>query len=1133
MTELMQLRRSQRSQIKSKQNTSAQSNSASRESDDNESMLEEEGEREQEYEEEGGEEEEEEDEYTPSSRKRKTASSLTNTRKKRNNNRFINVDSSMVNEDFQENELYRNLCNPEVSIHDLVLEWIDNYQEDYNDNKHDSITQLINLILRSCGCTYLFQPHDLVNLESASQTIGELVLAFRNQGSHEYPFISNNKNLKFFKHNIIDFYQELIDVCHERELLYKESMDDDESNNEESLASPLMNQFLTWILSLSVCNLRPLRYVSTSVILSVNTKLCDIISSVTGALDKQKRQLQSTKKTKRPLKQKIDAIEANITQFDHWKNTLIEYCDDITETAFIHRYHDVDSLIRQECISQLAAWMLSYPEKYLESSYLRYFGWLLSDPNNSVRNEVMKSLVKLNKYSNAHSSIMEVGLRQFTDMYKDQMINMLLVDHDYNVKTNIITIMMELHKAGCLTSDDHSKLGQNYLNIIKFGSGLSKSNDDRFKTEYSKLVYLGISSSIEKSQEYYKETIEDLDQEYHTDFSFLLSLKILLSSPSLCDEEAVSSFTMGKDCIEKFPLAVAYKYMNTFTDMGKLSKYLVRYFLFDASRIDLDQVSETNRSVAEELKDTLELNEDESVRLLELIYGTVLSMQSFKSKWADNPDYKQFRVILIDNFGAIANKQLKSTGSGSDIFLWIWDAIITVPEADDSFYSTFQTTEKLNIYTDITIKILNFYQDVPTLSDDTSKCFNSIFNKLLAGFNYNENLNIPEQQLLNTNIKIKVNDVLNFLLDDIKNTLNENLLADNPLGKVISSAASISKFVQLGNYIDICDVIEKSQFPLLETIISDILDVFNLKELEKENIDMETFSISLRLSLDIFLMVNSIQIEKLLEVKSNQSHFDMGAMFEPSYHFIKATVKLVCNCEELIRLEDEGIGSYYDENHLFEIKRRKSSIINILTMVGSKIIDILVSLKVFYYKYESNNEFSNFSRFFNGPIGHFIKQEIPIDLQKQFLNIYLIKETALAQIIGIDLERMDEENVNYGNEFIGFDDSDETNEQETDETQQEGSNESRLLTLKTNTEKQIRLWKAERDLCVFTVKLFTLINLNMVNKFVLERINLNAARIGGLYLKIVKQNEASHNGEVSQEAESSQIHSHELESEIA
>lgn len=58
---------------------------------------------------------------------------------------------------------------------------------------------------------------------------------------------------------------------------------------------------------------------------------------------------------------------------------LETYFREIFDAVFIHRYRDAEPSIRVECIKSLGVWMSTLPEQFLEGTYLRYIGWMLTD----------------------------------------------------------------------------------------------------------------------------------------------------------------------------------------------------------------------------------------------------------------------------------------------------------------------------------------------------------------------------------------------------------------------------------------------------------------------------------------------------------------------------------------------------------------------------------------------------------------------------------------------------------------------------------------------------------------------------------------------------------------------------------
>ncbi|RKP09591.1 hypothetical protein THASP1DRAFT_28624 [Thamnocephalis sphaerospora] len=68
---------------------------------------------------------------------------------------------------------------------------------------------------------------------------------------------------------------------------------------------------------------------------------------------------------------------------------------DTLVAIFVHRYRDVDPTIRAECVTAIGTWIAQYPARFLESQYILYLGWSLSDSITQPRLEALRVLAKL------------------------------------------------------------------------------------------------------------------------------------------------------------------------------------------------------------------------------------------------------------------------------------------------------------------------------------------------------------------------------------------------------------------------------------------------------------------------------------------------------------------------------------------------------------------------------------------------------------------------------------------------------------------------------------------------------------------------------------------------------------------
>lgn len=1127
---------------------------------------------------------------------KKRSKGPTNSRKKSKTSRKIGPKSvEELGPDFEENVLYKALSKPDLSTQELALEWIEEYVENEENNKDSElIAALVNLLLRSCGCIYLLQPHDLVNLESAAETVGELTIAFEKQQYHEYPFISNNKDLKFFRKNVCEFFEDLIYLAHEKGLLYRASQEDeeDDSDGEEEtlLAAPLMNKILTWLTSLSSCTVRPLRHISTTILLTIQTKLCDIVVTITTTLEKYQRQLSNItnnskhKGNKKPRNSKADAISKNIHIYHNQKETIYEYFGEITETTFIHRYRDVDASIRQECLRQLGQWMTTYPDFFFQSSYLRYFGWLLSDPSNHVRAEVTKVLLKLYKNASNGNQNMSIGFRQFTERFKKQLINMSRKDNDFNVKHNLISICCELLKIGFLEESDNLQISQIFYYLLDYGSGFGQSSDEKLKMELSRFINLVNLESTKVELEKYSIFTENYESPQFGSEHGKLDINDCLRTKNLIKflKNSYDSYLKNKPTIESelpstrnfTPIATVFKSLYRLPSYAKSWEFLVRYLLFDLSSITfhpkLGNIEEENVEVTN-FKKLLELSgETDYYYLLNFINGSISSILSSnikrgKDEAENEENHTSVLIKLIDYLPAI-QKSLNKSNNQFLIFLDLWNVLIVSFSHSDNIYTMFQSMGQLNVYNDITSKIISFYQSYESTdfeNDIILQVFDEYFNKLLINY---DNHTSPTQSInssapsniMNTDIRLKIQNLLQELIAELKEIYNSNTLLTElgdqeayndelktqkfVIDTLINASNPLAKLGKLGNYININEYINNSSgnssSSIVELMTWKVLDRLDIEKMidQWSNSFLQTidkFIDSYKVTLDFILVWNSWKLETLIYVpayedNNSQHHYDIELIFDDVVSVLKPNFKIFQSFFSSI----DGIyetcsssSSISNENAYLMIEKLNS----LKTLLGAKIIDIIVSMKVFYMKFNNNNNFKNFNRFFNETdgMGKYISKTIPVRFQNELLNIFLYKESKLANLIDVELDRTDEEDVNF-EEFHnlnkekekenrrGFD-SDGDDADDGYASDEDGENEEKIKAkakldqLKKQQKKESEIWLAEKDLCVFTVKLFTLIHLSMVNDFVLSRLSLNSEKIGGLYYKLLKLNEEQMN----------------------
>ncbi|CAG8610701.1 5394_t:CDS:10, partial [Ambispora leptoticha] len=146
---------------------------------------------------------------------------------------------------------------------------------------------------------------------------------------------------------------------------------------------------------------------------------------------------------------RYNSLETKTTELNDKKEQLHSYLNEFFDCVFVHRYRDVEAMIRAECIKELGLWISKYPELFLDDTYLRYIGWQLSDKSPLVRIESVKSLSRL--YA---KETFKTSLRHFTERFKSRILEMGLMESDITVRISSINLLAQISQAELLEDSD-------------------------------------------------------------------------------------------------------------------------------------------------------------------------------------------------------------------------------------------------------------------------------------------------------------------------------------------------------------------------------------------------------------------------------------------------------------------------------------------------------------------------------------------------------------------------------------------------------------------------------------------------------------------------------------------------------
>lgn len=216
-----------------------------------------------------------------------------------------------------------------------------------------------------------------------------------------------------------------------------------------------MENIQVWIGSMSSAVNRPFRHTTTVVSLAMMDGLCSVGKSLVETQARFQRQIEGEEKKTKVNRQRIEAIRQQAEEEAMKAGTVNEIAKDLFDGIFVHRYRDVDEKIRVECVAHLSNWITTYSDRFLDGTFIRYLGWLLSDPSPLPRHETVKQLQKMYKEAN-----MLNGFQAFTERFKDRMIEMATRDAEPGIRASTVELLDTLRAAGVLEPHDIDSVGR-------------------------------------------------------------------------------------------------------------------------------------------------------------------------------------------------------------------------------------------------------------------------------------------------------------------------------------------------------------------------------------------------------------------------------------------------------------------------------------------------------------------------------------------------------------------------------------------------------------------------------------------------------------------------------------------------
>lgn len=954
-----------------------------------------------------------------------------------------------VMKEFQHTELFTMLATADdISIEEVIRELLDQYSND----RDEVVKNIINLLLDCCGAMVHVEDHDIHNNESASDTLSELQLSFQKQKIHEFNLLvsklkKRNAQYKPLYQNFVEFMFKFLEVADDLQLLYNEDdgqgSTEDDTNEGGMKTGQLVLDLLTWLSAFSVSRIRCFRYVSTlSLYIFQDYLSAHAVSLEKDYLAKLTKQLKMENKKMKPNTKTVEKLEENIEEVQNNKAIIDNILDNIVRLCFVNRFKDVDEAIRAESMFHLATWIRNNPEYFMKVTYLKYFGWLLSDSSVNVRSEILHSLPSLIKSSHHASMVDNPAIRQFFERFKSRILEIAIMDVEIEVSINAINVLIEASSLDYLEDSE----------ILKISSLIFDNEDTKVSStsKNSRLMATVAKFLARVSNQQYETFMNshNLDEKISsikTSIIIKIGIIIRLMNSSLLyyvnNSKNYDPSTTSRSQILFQAAEFLYPFFGS--QVGNICQ-----LLSDDNEF-VPVYEEIVKSAGDNINDDMDIDNEEPSSQILIDKTPLLPM--------DN-DNVAFYVIVLSGLceGGMNGKSQNSSSIAIAVLPYLEKLLKNLSGTSTSIF-----LQILNIF-----NLFNFDKWVHA---GCEKNINNINSMILKGFS--------GIVLMHTNVKDNTFDTFSktiahikeLHLKDIDNVwINEISMIKLQLNKYLTDKNTDSNidFGEFTNtiysqYVNRLILLGK-EYPL--EFSSELLKLFLDKFISKLPHETELNSIEDLTMIDFKLPVILVtsELKKWMDImennNTNQKNDDKNSE-RNSYTSSITTVKQALSYISNIIVNMESV--LLEFNRITGID--ELVIHNLRYTLASSLIDVLVAVKCFYLQIP--DEETNWKDLLDEVITDSYLND---GVYSVLLDTFLYLESSFARDQNIQLDRGSDEDVTLN----GLADDNEDQD-------------------------------SERELLVFTVKLLGLMKLDMLDDKVSGRISLNKELLGPTFQSII------------------------------
>ncbi|NWV17735.1 STAG2 protein, partial [Origma solitaria] len=322
------------------------------------------------------------------------------------------------------------------AMQSVVVDWVEAYKQDRN----VALLDLINFFIQCSGCQGMVTAEMFQSLRK-KDVMRKMTETF-DKDNEDYPLIRTGPYWKKFKANFCEFIRVLVQQC-QCSILYD---------------NYLMDTIISLLTGLADSMVRAFRHTSTlaamkllTAVVSVHLNL-DVNKHNAQRLYEVEKQRISGKRTS----YRLDQLERKRKEYEHKLLEIQNMMNAIFKGTFLHRYRDVIPEIRATCVEEIGTWIKTYPDGFLNDSYLKYVGWMLYDKQAEVR---LKCLLGLQGIYSRKELVSRMDL--FTNRFKDRIVSMPLdKDHEVAVQAMKLLMLMSQNCEDVLSAEDCEMLYQ-------------------------------------------------------------------------------------------------------------------------------------------------------------------------------------------------------------------------------------------------------------------------------------------------------------------------------------------------------------------------------------------------------------------------------------------------------------------------------------------------------------------------------------------------------------------------------------------------------------------------------------------------------------------------------------------------